>query len=349
MPNQFQSMTVNEPKRLVPTPARFAIAIGAGVIACVVAGWRIYLAGPGVVTGDFSTFWAGARALLDGQSPYAVINPGPNTSFRSGFLYPLPAALILSPFALMPVEVAMVVFSGVSVAVLAFAFMQDGYWRLPLLLSLPVYWSTVSGQWAPLVTAAALLPPLGCLAIAKPTLGLSSFAYRPTRVFGLSAALVTLISLIVLPTWPREWLVEIAQRETAYYAAPIALPGGFLLLLSVLRWRRPEARLLVVMSCAPQTLLFYDQLPLSLVASSFRGAVVMAVVSWTAPFGAMAILGQTAAPLKILLQTTAPVILVLYYFPVLLVVLRRPNLGRVSPGVEKFAARLPRWLRGSAT
>ena len=51
------------------------------------------------------------------------------------------------------------------------------------------------------------------------------------------------------------------------------LSGSFLW-LSVLRWRQPEARLLLAMGAVPQLLFFADQLTLFLVARNRREAVL---------------------------------------------------------------------------
>jgi hypothetical protein len=40
-----------------------------------------------------------------------------------------------------------------------------------------------------------------------------------------------------------------------YYHVPVLVVGGFLTLAAVAKWRLPEARLLVVMACVPQTML----------------------------------------------------------------------------------------------
>jgi hypothetical protein len=58
--------------------------------------------------------------------------------------------------------------------------------------------------------------------------------------------------------------------------------GGPILLLALLRWRRPEARTLLAMSAMPQLTLFYDQLPLWLVPTTAWRSLAMSVLSWVA-------------------------------------------------------------------
>jgi hypothetical protein len=65
-------------------------------------------------------------------------------------------------------------FTGLSSAVLAWALVRDGAWRLWTFCSVPLWQVLVLGQWAPLVMAGAILPALGFTLAAKPTLGLRS-------------------------------------------------------------------------------------------------------------------------------------------------------------------------------
>ena len=63
----------------------------------------------------------------------------------------------------------------------------------------------------------------------------------------------------------RQWMDTLPHRVPGIYKSPITVLGGPLLLLSVMRWRRPEGRLLLAMSLLPQNMLFYDQLLLWLI------------------------------------------------------------------------------------
>ena len=53
-----------------------------------------------------------------------------------------------------------------------------------------------------------------------------------------------------------------------------------LLLLAALRWRTEDGRLLLVMSVIPQSMYFYDQLALGLLARTFRQALVCSLWSY---------------------------------------------------------------------
>jgi hypothetical protein len=61
---------------------------------------------------------------------------------------------------------------------------------------------------------------------------------------------------------------------------PLLVPGGLLLLLGALRWRTEAGRLLLAMSIIPQSMFFYDQLALGLVAQTFRQSLICALWSY---------------------------------------------------------------------
>ena len=325
---------------------RLLVAIGVACAAAAIATYAIRSHGDPNNAGDFTWYWRAGRAILEGQSPYRVINPDGPYPRNAGFLYPLPAALIAAPFALFPLWHGMAAFSAFAAGTLAFVMTRDGYWRLPLLMSFPMLWCVQSGQWTPLVVAAALSPVLACLAIAKPTIAAAAFAHSPTRRFAASATAILLLALALAPGWPSEYLAEIRVRAAVNYSIPFLVFPGPLLLLAVARWRRPEARLLLALACVPQTMLFYDQLPLLVLARSFREALVMAVASYV-PIAVIFFLPRppddsVAATLVI----TSPVIVCLYYLPCLVAVLLRPNVGDVPAFVDRLARYAPQWLRG---
>ena len=177
--------------------------------------------------------------------------------------------------------------------------------------SAPFLFCAYTAQWAPLVTAAALLPSLQWLVLTKPNLGLAVLAYQPTARGLVGAMAVMALSLAILPTWPLGWLTAI---RAAWHIAPITVMPGFLILLAVLRWRDPRARLLLVSAFLPQFVWFYDQLPLGLVARSRGESLVLVCLGWLA--------------WVLWLQTNhsygaaQPLIIVFFYLPVLVLIFK---------------------------
>jgi hypothetical protein len=214
--------------------------------------------------GDFTWAHRGIQQLLAGQNPYHDPTLGEGNPFprNDPLFYPMPALLMALPFAPFPRELAGALFMGVSCGLLAFGLFRNGFSNYALFLSAPFWFSLIAVQWSPLLVAAALLPTLLPLTLAKPNIGLPIFLSYPTwRGFALSVGFV-LVSLLVLPSWPLDWL---NNASTHAVFQPVRVVPGFLLLLAALRWRRPEARLLLLLALIPQRPI-YDQLALWLVA-----------------------------------------------------------------------------------
>jgi hypothetical protein len=209
-----------------------------------------------------------------------------------------------------------------------------------------MWYGALSGQITPLLVAAMLIPSLGWLAPMKFTLGAAGALYTLSKRYVLLALGTTIGSIILFPSWPKEWLAELTDVAGRYYHVPVLFPGGLIGLVALVRWRRSEARLFVAMLFLPQTMFYYDQLPLGLVARSHSEALRFALVSWLAPVGVILIHGTTSADRATLFGWNAPAILALYYLPCLLLILRRPNEGQLPTWAQTATRRLPRWLRG---
>lgn len=316
--------------------ARILAAIAIGEI-CAVLAWAIQYGG----RTDWAQIWFGARALMHGISPYDVVGPGRAFEWQFPLLYPLPAIVIGVPFALAPLAAAVGLFAGCSAALLAFALTREHWYRLLLLLSAPFLLAMLSAQWSMLLTAAVLLPPLGFILVAKPTVGAALWLYRPSRWSVLGGTLLVLVSLAARPTWPREWLVTLAH--TGHMVVPIMHAGGPLLLLALLRWRRPEARLLIALACVPQTALLYEMVPLMLIPATLGEltlfiALSYAVFGWWAHLRPFATVADSVA-------ASVHMVVPLLYLPCLLMILRRPNDGEVPAWVERRVAGLPAMIR----
>lgn len=228
---------------------------------------------------DFTWVWRGARAITDGANPY-LTPPADRPAENAWFMYPLTASLAVLPLAWLSAPAAGAAFVGCSA--FAFAFMlskEGGLSRFGLLLSPSFGLAVVLGQWAPLLAAAALAAPLNWLLTCKP-IGLPLFLYRPSWRGAWWIAGFLLVSLVVLPSWPLDWIRN--ARTVDGHPAPVMAPGGLLLLVALLRPRVPEARLVAAFACVPQNLYFYDQLPLGLCATTGRRAFVFAALGWCA-------------------------------------------------------------------
>ena len=316
------------------------------LVTAVIA--RIKFDQVGGLPSDFTHWWVAARALLDGQNPYDVIRPGyPYPWFDSRFMYPLPAAVVTIPVAWLPGDIAGIVFDAAGMGLLAFALTRDGWDRWPILMSFPALWCVSSGQWSTYITAAMILPTLGWAAACKPTLGLAVLLYRPRWHYIAAALALGGIATFIMPSWPLRWLDVIQTRTVSSYHTPVLTTGGFVLALAALRWRRADARLLLGMACVPQSMFAYDQLPLGLIAETRKQALVFSIWSYLAVWGSRFVSEGPVADTKAdTLRYLALVITWTYYLPLLVLVLRRPNVGPTHAWVERFTAKWPAWLQG---
>ena len=211
---------------------------------------------------------------------------------------------------------------------------------MPLFLSWPFVVAALAGQWSPILTAAILLPPLGWVLAAKPNIGLAILAATSSRRLVrnalLGGILITAVSVAFFPAWPREWLSSIASQH--HIGAPITRLGGVAVLLALLRWRRPEARLIVALACVPQTNNWYEGLPLLLVASTFRETLLLSLIST---------LGYVLPPYVMTARNegefnaqVGALMVALCYLPATLMVLRRPNEGELPA----WSTSISKWL-----
>ncbi len=239
--------------QLVPLEHRLGIALGIGVIAAAVT-FRFGHKFPDAVT-DFDQIWFAARALLHGRDPYDLIGPGREFDYPFPFYYPLPAAMLVAPVAALPLLAARVVMVGASAAALAFVSTRDSYHRLPAFLSVAFMINVKIVQWPPLLACALFAPWFGPFLAAKPNLGLAVLAgsrsLRGAIIGGSSALAMTVVAFAIQPSWFGEW--RGALHGSTHFLSPIMLPIGFPLVLSLLRWRRWEGRLLAALSIVPQT------------------------------------------------------------------------------------------------
>lgn len=293
-------------------------------MAAFLGGWGAFIAyfsmlsHPMHLAKDFSYPWRAARALLDGQNPYEVIKAVGAYPFNAALFYPLPAAIVAMPLAPLRPEQAGALFVGLSSALLAFALLRESPHRLWVFASAPFVHAAILGQWSPLLTAAALMPTLQFAAAAKPTIGLVAWLYRPSWRGIIGGALLAGIALVVLPSWPRDWLA--AAATTGKYRGPATTLLGAFLLLGLVRWRRKEGRLLVSLALVPQLPVFYDTLPLWLIPSTWVRSMLLSTISWV---GYMLWYPHRTSPDQN--QIAIPLALATIWAPALLLVLLLPS------------------------
>ena len=292
---------------------------------------------------DFEFYWRAVRLWSLGIDPYAM-RPGtwPVTwPLRDRLFYPLPALLLVWPLHWLALQAAAGIFAATSAAWLAWACTETNQWRRLLGFCTPMFLAAVIyGQWSPLLTVGALLPAAGFLLASKPTLGLACFAYRPTRRGAVSVALIGFISILLWPTWPLEWIDNLGSVR--HHPPPIATPLGWLLLLTIARWRQPEARLLLLMAIVPQYLAFADQLPLVLVARTALEGLCLSIGGFVALTFALLSFGLASH----VSQRGDEYVMIGCYLPALWIVLRRPNSGPAPVWLEEWVRYWPKWLRG---
>ncbi|HEX8276626.1 MAG TPA: hypothetical protein VF615_28560 [Longimicrobiaceae bacterium] len=294
--------------------------------------------------------WHAVRHLRSGGDPYGPGGPGPGYEGDFPMYYPGTALAAFLPLALLPLEAARLVFACGGAFLLAYAATREGWFRLPMFLSGAFLHAVLAVQWSPLLTAAWLVPGWAWLAASKPNLGAVLLSATPSwRIWRSTFAggfFLLGASLVLDPAWPVKWLALL--RGAPHFIPPVLLPGGFLLLAALLRWRRPEARLLVALGCIPHTTVAYEALPLLLVARNWRESWLLCGLSLSVFFLQIASDTRVAGaptPERIaafaeLAERTGMLSVALLYLPATLLVLRRPNEGPAPAWAAWLAGRL---------
>lgn len=324
----------------------FLVAVVSGCVAYVIRPQAEGIA----YYSDFDHLYAASRAMLAGENPYTLVGPGKAIPWPYPLLYPLPALVVIVPFTIFPLGLANGLFYGLGGGVLAYVAQAAGRRVGGLLASASFFHAARLVQWSPWMTAAALAPlPLAWVLSAKPTIGAAMWFYRMDWRALLPALGVLAVAFVVQPDWVAEWL---GVTFTGLHPVPLLQPGGFLLLLAALRWRRPEARLLLAISCVPQNMAIHETLPLFLIPRTQVEATLLVVLSWAAAVLLVPLKsGHTPFSFETggeqfqleTLAVSAPLHVFLLFLPCLWMVLRRPNEGELP-------AWLAHWLpRGGAT
>ena len=283
---------------------------GLGLVA---AGLALYL-GQRVGT-DAGSYYRGARAVLEGRNPYVwdrTVSDWPS-------FYPLPTYLVLVPLAVFPLPAFHLLLAGISGGLLGWAGTKRPE-LAPALLSAGFFGACAVGGWGPVLLAGVALPGLSWVWGLKPSLGLALFTGWPIRrrIPYICMGILGVVSLAVLPSWPRDWLHNLGS---ANHVAPIFRPGGFLLLLALLRWRDPGARMLAVLALVPHTVSVADAMLGFAVCRNRWEAYGLALASYGAAFWA----GAVVDPSMTLVHAQAqqwPAVATLCYLPALVLALR---------------------------
>jgi hypothetical protein len=310
---------------------RAALTASAAVTSGLLA-WLVWSM-PQPQRSDVAQVWAGARALLAHRNPYEDVGPGRTFDWPYPLLYPLTAVLTLAPIASLPLRWVDPLFVAAGFGLYTWAVTASSL-RAPALIaliSLPALMTLQTSQWSLLVTGAALVPALGFLLVAKPTIGLALFAANPKRTTAIGCALFLILSVVVWPGWIRDWRATFATAP--HIIAPIMRPGGVLVLLAFAKWRRADARLLVAMACVPHTTAPYETIPLFLIPETWGEAIAL----WS--LAILAYVGQHAmgpyASQNDYWESGAKWIVLLMYLPSLAMVLWRKNVWSELPVIRR--------------
>jgi hypothetical protein len=214
-----------------------------------------------------------ARRLMAGEDPYTPIeNTWPVNLMTT--------VLIVLPLSWLPDGVIAALFVGLASSLLVWGILRSGNpYVLLVFLSLPYMSALHYAQWSILIGAVWYLPALLPLTLAKPQIGIpvALAHWRWRRGTIVIATLLVATTFLVYPTWIGAFLSQIGSYDGRIPAT--VLPFGPFLLLLALRWRNPQAQLLLLLALMPQRA-YYDLL-LPLLAAPGPVSLLMAVIgSW---------------------------------------------------------------------
>ena len=267
--------------------------------------------------GDFGWSIHEARNLLAGRNPYDNIGPG-------AIPYPMTAALFALPLVSLPQSIAAGLFFGISTGLLAFGITRDGYLRLLVFLAYPYWAAMITGQWTPLLMAAAFFPLALPVTLAKPQIGLPIALTHLTRKGVAACIVLLLLTFVAMPTWPAHWLSHLGGYQ--HFFPVLVLPGP-LLLLALFSYRERDAQFLLLSSVMPQRW-FYDAFTLWLIPKARRELVYTVGLSWI-----VAVFRWYHGPRNI--QQVGRWTVLFIYLPMLIVVLLRKRAPAQSEAMTK--------------
>jgi hypothetical protein len=303
-----------------------------GAVA-LLAAWLSWTAHRGIYVAprsDFAMIYAANDAWLHGRDVYAEIGPRRRYDQYFPLLYPFTAVIVGLPFTFSPLPDA--AFAAFGAAVFAWGLTSRSRYRYAWfgVLTPAFIYSVRMSQWAPALIGGTLVPAFGFLLACKPTIGAALWIAFPSRRALIGAIALALLSVVLYPSWPVGWIHDLPAAT--HLRAPITFHGGPLLLLALLRWRRPEARLLAALSCIPQTPELYESLPLFLIPATLGQGAMLAALNYGVVFGR----GTVPTPADYVADTalTGQWMVWLLFLPCLAMVLWRPNQFPDSAGVS---------------
>ena len=330
--------------------SRIALGVVVALLAGIYTGFQHhYLIARGSAP-DSLVPWRAANVLMNGGNPWQrgaldlvvmplrALHEDARIHLGDPLFYPMPAVLLWTPLARLPFLVASTIFNVFAAFLFVFAITRDGLHRAWACGSVPFMMAMRFGQWSPLLVAAFAYPALSFFLLAKPNLGLPLYLSRATRITTTVCVVILLTTTVLAPWWVRDWLRNL-QNDLGH-AAPHPIPvtmfggAGAAILLALLRWRRPEARLVAFLACVPQLPYWADQLPLLLVPSGRRemqGMMLVTIVGFLLWI-------QFRGPGDFI-DTIRPYAIVFTYAPALLLVLSRRNErgGDIDSGARVYS------------
>jgi hypothetical protein len=232
-------------------------------------------------TPDFSAVWHGAKILSEGGNPYALIGPGREVPLPWELHYPATTLVAAIPITFIPEYTASLLFVFGSSFALAYGSTKKNWNLVWIFPSAAWIIGARAAQWSPLIASGYFLPLMTPLLFLKPTTGFAVMSTwgerRPWIITGIFALTLVVISFLTFPGWFGEFLgTTMGQWE---FTSPIMRPGGFLLALSLLKWRQKEARFLFVLSLVPAVPSWYEGLLPMLVARTKRECQLLSLTS----------------------------------------------------------------------
>jgi hypothetical protein len=335
-----RSMAAPVPPQVLRASLTLTAALTGALLAAIV--WSR----PQPVRSDLAPIWASAGALLHRQDPYEAVGPGRTFDTTFPQIYPMTSIVTVAPLAALPLRGADVLFVGLGFGLFTWAVTSRRLMTpaLVALVSLPALMTLQTSQWSMLLTGAALMPACGWLLVAKPTIGLALFAAYPRWKSAVGCAILLALSFAILPGWLPVWRATLATAP--HVVAPITRPGGLLVLLALLKWKRADARLLVALACVPHTTAPYETIPLFLIPATWRqasGLWALAIAAYVAQWATGPYLSQPEY-----WAAGARWIVLLMYLPCLVMVLRRPNVWSEEDEAAITLPKLPHSLSSHA-